>query len=89
MQAWDDDNKLNIDVRVDLDWAKSLARKSTSEGVRMTNGTVVKDWSGTPSSQKQLTGLRIPSLLSDLGLMAEIRTWTGSTATKATVERCN
>ena len=48
MRAWDDD-ELNIDVRVDWEWAKDSARKSTS-GMMMINGTVARQWSRTQAT---------------------------------------
>ena len=46
MRVWKDDGK-TVDVHVDSDWAKGPERKSTSGGMMMVNGTVVKHWSRT------------------------------------------
>ena len=40
MRSWRDDDKVNVDVHVDPDWAKGPERKSTSGGMMMINGTV-------------------------------------------------
>ena len=40
MRSWRHDDKVNVDVHVDSDWAKGPERKSTSGGMMMINGTV-------------------------------------------------
>ena len=42
MRSWRHDDKANVDVHVDSDWAKGPERKSTSGGMMMINGTVVE-----------------------------------------------
>ena len=44
-------DEMKVDVRVELDWADGTKRKSTSGGMMMIVGTVVKHW-----SRKQATG---------------------------------
>ena len=46
MRAWKHD-EMKVDVHVDSDRAKGTERRSTSGGMMMINGTVVKHWSRT------------------------------------------
>ena len=47
MRSLRHDDKVNVDVHVDSDWAKGPERKSRSGG----NGTVVKHWSRTQATR--------------------------------------
>ena len=40
MRSWRHDDKVNVDVHVDSDWAKGPERKSISGGIMMINGAV-------------------------------------------------
>ena len=51
LRSWRHDDKVNVDVHVDSDWAKGPERKSTSGGMMMINGTVVKHWSRTQATR--------------------------------------
>ena len=51
MKPWKLDDEVNVDVHVDSDWAKGPDRKSTSGGMMMINGTVVKHWSRTQATR--------------------------------------
>ena len=59
MRSWRHDDKVNVDVHVDSDWAKGPERKSTSGGMMMINGTVVKHWSRTPATSAEHGGSRV------------------------------
>ena len=50
MRAWRHDC-MTVYVHVDSDWAQGPERKSTSGGMMMVNGTVVKLWSRTQASR--------------------------------------
>ena len=91
---WRHDCK-TVDVHVDSDRAKGPERKSTSGGVMMVNGTVVKHWR-TQASRALSTaeaeyyvvvtgaagGLGMQPMMTDLGLSARVRVWTNSNAAK-------
>ena len=95
----DGESDMTVDVHVDSDWAKEPERKSTSGGLMMTSGTVVKHWSriqatralSTAEAERYavITGaveaLGMQSIMTDLGLSAQVRVWTDSNAAKAIV----
>ena len=85
-----------VDVYSDTDWAGCLrTRKSTSGGVVLLGGHLIKSWSSTQalvalsSGEAEYygvvkgagVGLGYQSLLEDLGIEAPLRVWTDSTAT--------
>ena len=88
-------------VHVDSDWAKGPERKSTSGGMVMINGTVVKHWSRTQATRALSTaeaeyyavvtgaaeGLGMQSMMADLGVTTHVRIWTDSNAAKAIASR--
>ena len=100
MKSWRHDDKVNVDVHVDSDWAKGPERKSTSEGMMMI-GTVVKHWSRTQATRELSTagveyyavvtgaaeGLGMQSMMADLGVTTQVRVWTDSNAAKAIASR--
>ena len=100
MGPWKHD-EVNVDVHVDSDWAKGPERKSTSGGMTMINGTVVKHWSRTQATRALSTaeaeycavvsgaaeGLGMQSMKADLDLSAQVRVWTDSNAAKAIASR--
>ena len=51
MGAWQNNEEVNVDVHVDSNWASGPERKSTSGGMMMINGTVVKRWSRTQATR--------------------------------------
>ena len=51
MRAWTHDG-VTVNVYVGLDWAIEPERKSTSRGVMMVNGTMVKHWLRTQASRR-------------------------------------
>ena len=51
MGSWKNDDEVNVDVHVDSNWASGPERKSTSGGMMMISGTVVKHWSRTQSTR--------------------------------------
>ena len=51
MGAWQNNEEVNVDVHVDSNWASGPGRKSTSGGMMMINGTVVKHWSRTQATR--------------------------------------
>ena len=79
--------EMNVDVHVDSNWASGPERKSTSEGMMMINGTVVKHWSRTqatralsPAEAKYYAvvtgaaeGLGMQSMVADLGVTTKVR----------------
>ena len=101
MRSWRHDDKVNVDVHVDSDWAKGPERKSTSGGMMMINGTVVKHWSRTQATRALSTaeaeyyavvtgtaeGLGMQSMMADLGVTTHVRIWTDSNAAKAIASR--
>ena len=50
-RSWKRVDVVNVDVLVDVDWARGPERKSTSGGTMMMNGTVVKHWSRTQATR--------------------------------------
>ncbi len=85
-----------VDVYSDTDWSGCVkTRKSTSGGCLMVGRHLIKSWSSTQglvslsSGEAEFYGvtkaagvaLGYKSLLKDLGVTAEIRVWTDSTAT--------
>ena len=101
MRSWRHDDKVNVDVHVDSDWAKGPERKSTSGGMMMINGTVLKHWSRTQATRALNTteaeyyavvtgaaeGLGMQSMMADLGVTTHVRVWTDSNAAKAIASR--
>ena len=101
MKAWSDAEQVKIDVHVDSDWAKGPERKSTSGGMMMLGGTVVKYWSRTQATRAlsvaeaeycavvrgAAEGLGAQSLLADLGMQAEVNIWTDSNGARAIAGR--
>ena len=101
MEAWQINEEVNVDVRVDSNWASGPERKSTSGRMMMINGTVVKHWSRTQATRALNTaeaeyyavvmgaaeGLGMQSMMADLGLSAQVRVWIDSNAAKATASR--
>ena len=97
VRSWRHDDKVNVDVHVDSDWAKGPERKSTSGGMMMINGTVVKHWSRTQATRALSTaeaeyyavvtgaaeGLGMQSMMADLGVTTHVRVWTDSNAAKS------
>ena len=92
MRAWKRDEETHIDAHVDSDRAQGPERKSTSGGLMMINGTVVKQWSRTQASRGLSTaeaeyyavitgaaeGLGTNSTTEDLGLKSRVSVWTVS-----------
>ena len=90
-----------MDVHVDSNWASGPERKSTSGGMMMINGTVVKHWSRTQATRALSTaeaeyyavvtgaaeGLGMQSMMADLGVTTQVRVWTDSNAAKALASR--
>ena len=90
MRSWRHDDKVNVDVHVDSNWASGLERKSTSGGMMMISGTVVKHWSRTQATRALCTaeaeyyavvtgaaeGLGMQSMMADLGVTTHVRVWT-------------
>ena len=95
------DEEVNVDVHVDSNWAKGPERKSTSGGMMMINGTVVKHWSRTQATRALSTaeaeyyavvtgaaeGLGMQSMMADLGVTTHVQIWTDSNAAKAIASR--
>ena len=81
IRSWRHDDQVNVDVHVDSNWAKGPERKSTSAGMMMFFGTVVKHWSRTQATRALSTaeaeyyavvtgaaeGLGMQSMMADLG----------------------
>ena len=99
MRAWKHDS-MTVDVHVDSTWAKGPQTKSTSGGMLMINGTVVKHWSRTQVSRALSTAEAeycavIPgatevseqSIMTDVGLSAQVRIRTDSNAATAIASR--
>ena len=94
MGAWQNNEEVNVDVHVDSNWASGPERKSTSGGMMMINGTVVKRWSRTQATRALSTaeaeyyavvtgaveGLGMQSMMADLGVTIQVRVWTDSNA---------
>ena len=87
-----------IDVFSDSDWAGCLrTRRSTSGGVVVWEGAVLKSWSSTQATialssgeaeyyaavRASAEGLGIQSLMWDLGLEAKVRMWLDASAAKS------
>ena len=101
MGPWKNDDRVNVDVHLDSNWASGPARKSTSGGMMMMNGTVVKHWSRTEATRVLSTaeaeyyaivtgaaeGLAMQSMMADLGVTTHVRVWTDSNAAKAIASR--
>ena len=101
MKAWDDADRVKIDVHVDSDWAKGAEREATSGGLMMIGGTVVRHWSRTQATRSlsvaeaeyfavvtgAAEGLGAQSFLADLGAQAEVQVWTDSNGAKAIAGR--
>ena len=98
----DDDLHVHLDVYTDSDWAGCKeSRKSTSGGVVMFEGSVVKTWSSTQATVAQSSGeaeyyalvkaaceaLGVQSLLRDMGKTATITLWIDSSAAKGIASR--
>ena len=91
----DDDDR--IDVMVDSDWAGAEDRRSTSGGMLVVGGVVVKSWSRTQrvralsSGEAEFyagitgcaEGLGLQAVAADLGWEMTVRIWTDSEAGKA------
>ena len=85
--AWRHIEEVNVDVHVDSNWASGPKRKSTSGGMMMINGTVVKHWSRTQATRALSTaeaeyyavvtgaaeGLGMQSMMADLGVATQVR----------------
>lgn len=91
-----------IDVFSDSDWAgDKVKRKSTSGGVAMIAGGVVKTWSSTQATlalsvgeaeyyaliKAAAEGLGLQALAKDMGYDMKLRSWVDSTTAKAIVTR--
>jgi hypothetical protein len=91
-----------IEVFSDSDWAGCLkTRRSTSGGVMMVAGGLVKTWSSTQATVAQSSGeaeyyalvraaseaLGLQSIMKDLGWHASISLWVDSSAAKAIASR--
>ena len=101
MGAWQNNEEVNVDVHVDSNLASAPERKSTSGGMMMINGTVVKHWSRTQATRALSTaeaeyyavvtgateGLGMQSMMADFGLTTQVRVWTDSNAAKAMASR--
>ena len=101
MGAWHNNEEVNVDVHVDSNWSRGPERKSTSGGMMMNNGTVVKHWSRTQATRVLSTaaaeyyavftgaveGLGIQSMMADMGVTTQVRVWTDSNAAKAIASR--
>ena len=101
MRPWKHDDAVDVDVHLDSDWAKGPEGKSTSGGVMMINGTLVKHWSRTQATRALSTakaeyrvvvtgaaeGLGMQSMMADLGVTTQVRVWTDSNAAKAIASR--
>ena len=88
-------------LHVSSNLASGPERKSTSGGMMMINGTVVKHWSRTQadacaehggsrvlrSRYGCSTELGMQSMLADLGVSTQVRVWTDSNAVKAIASR--
>ena len=100
MRAWTHD-EMQVDVRVDPDWANGHERKPTSGGMMMMNGTVVKYWSRAQATRALSTAkaeyyavstgaaeaLGMQSMMTDLGLSTQVRVWTDSNAAMTITSR--
>ena len=87
MEAWKNDDEVNVDAHVDSNWASGSERKSTSGGMMMINGTVVKHWSRTQATRAVSTaeaeyyavvtgaaeGIGMQSMMADLGVTTQVR----------------
>ena len=97
----DEDLKF-LDVYADSDWAgDKRSRKSTSGGMIIWGGGLIKSWSksqsvvATSSGEAELyalskgvaEGLGVRSLLADLGFDVKLRVWTDSSAAKSITAR--
>ena len=101
MGAGQNNEEVNVDMHVDSNWASGPERKSTSGGMMMINGTVVKHWSRTQATRALSTaeavyyevvtgaaqGLGMQSMMADLGVTTQVRIWTDSNAAKAIASR--
>ena len=101
MREWEDDERVEVEVYVDSDWAKGADRKSTSGGVVVFGGVAVKHWSRTQASRALSVGeaeyyalvtgcaegLGMQSVLTDLGVQAGVRIWTDSSTARAVASR--
>ena len=91
-----------LDVYTDSDWAgDKKSRKSTSGGMIVWGGGLIKSWSksqsvvATSSGEAELyaltkgvaEGLGVRSLLADLGFNVKLRVWTDSSAAKSITAR--
>jgi hypothetical protein len=91
-----------VDVFSDSDWAgDKVGRKSTSGGVAMIAGGVIKTWSSTQGTlslsvgeaeyyaliKAAAEGLGIQSLAKDMGYDLKVRIWVDSTTAKAIAAR--
>lgn len=91
-----------LDIFSDSDWAgDKVERKSTSGGVAMVAGGVVKTWSSTQATlalsvgeaeyyaliKAAAEGLGIQALAVDMGYEMKVRIWVDSTTAKAIVNR--
>ena len=91
-----------VDVFSDSDWAgDKVERKSTSGGVAMIAGGVIKTWSSTQGTlslsvgeaeyyaliKAAAEGLGIQSLAKDMGYDLKVRIWVDSTTAKAIAAR--
>ena len=89
MRAWHDDDSLEMDVHVDVDWAMMT--------MMMMSGIVVEHWKRRALSVAEseydahvtgtAEGLEMQLLLSDRGRKAEVRKEADCNAAKATVSR--
>ena len=87
MVAWQNNEEVNVDVHVDSNWASGPERKSTSGGMMMINGTVVKHWSRMQATRVLSTaeaeyyavvtgaaeGLGMQSMMADMGVTTQVR----------------
>ena len=91
-----------IDVYVDSDWAGCMkTRKSTSGGMMVVRGGLVKSWASTQGSTSLSSGeaeyyavvkgacegIGLKQLLQDMGVTMEVRVWVDSSAAKSMTER--
>ena len=88
---------MTVDAHLHADWATRLEKKSRSGGVMMINSTVVKCRAITQASRALSTteaeyhvvitevaeGLGMHSMMTYVGLSAQVRVWTDSNTTKA------
>ena len=98
MGAWQNNEEVHVDVHVDSNWASGPERKSTSGGMMMINGTIVKHSQATRALSTAeaeyyavvtgaAEGLGMQSMMADLGVTTQVRVWTDYNAAKTIASR--